>query len=254
MRLFLTLAACVLLVRATPAAGCSLPLKNMTIETVRIDGRGPFRFLLDTGASMTVVDSRLGIAASSPVEALTTSGPVLVGRGIASIEAGSIAAAGLDVLVMDLPRLPSHGRIDGILGMNFVKGRSFLLDRRCLHVDAPPIEGKELPAQEVASRVAITMDGASFVLDSGASFPVLMTARARRLAARTGTVEITTASGRQLTERARFRNREAVFAPPTGDPREDGLLPVTMFRRIWVEAGRRWVIVEGGNEPLAPGP
>ena len=224
-----------------------MALQNMTIDPVRIAGRGPFRFLLDTGASMTVVDSRLGIAGSSPVEALTTSGPVRVTRGIASIEAGSLRVHELEVLVMDLPRFPSHGRIDGILGMNFVKGRSFLLDRRCLHVDAPPIDGQELAAQEVASRVAITMEGASFVLDSGASFPVLMTERARRLAVKSGTVEITTASGRQVTERARFRNRDAVFAPPTGDPREDGLLPVTMFGRVWVDAARTRVIVDGGD-------
>ena len=192
---------------------------------------------------MTVIDARLGIAGSEPVQALTTSGPVRVMRGVAAIAAGSVAATDLEVLVMDLPRFPSHGRIDGILGMNFVKGRSFLLDRRCLRLDAPPIEGEELAAQEVASRVAIAFEGASFVLDSGASFPVLMTERARRLAVKTGTVEITTASGRQRTERARFRNHDAVFAPPTGDKREDGLLPLTMFARVWVDASRRRVIV-----------
>ena len=201
---------------------------------------------------MTVIDAKLarklGLETGPAVDAISTSGPMTVAQSTADIRAGSIAIDDLPVLIADLPRFPTHGRIDGLLGMNFLAGRSFLVDlqRRCLDVDADSIPGTEMPATVVADRIAVQLHGVSFILDSGASFPVLMSERARGLAVRDGDLEMTTAGGRTRTTTATarvFGNRRAIFAPPTGHPREDGLLPLALFRAVWVSADRARVVL-----------
>ncbi|HEX6178451.1 MAG TPA: aspartyl protease family protein [Thermoanaerobaculia bacterium] len=253
-----------LVVAVTDVLACSVPLKSTRTSftaSVTVEGEGPFRFLVDTGSSLTVIDralaQRLRLPSGKPIEAITTSGAASVVRStVTELRAGSLIVANLPVLVTPLPHFPSHGRVDGIVGMNALANRSFVLDveRRCLDIDAIEPEGTTLAAREVASRVTIAIDEVNFVLDSGASFPVLMTLRARALGVRNGASHVTTAGGVHAMESARIpelragnvrlRDLDAVFAPPTGDPREDALLPVTAFRRIYVDAARTRVILQ----------
>src|SRR5687767_4258212 len=122
MRAFATLI--LFLIPGIAGAGvCPIPLeptRTSFVTKVWIEDRGPFRFLVDTGTSVTVVTPSTGLEPSKTVEALTTSGPVEIAETVASsLRAGDIEVADLRVLIADLPRFPSHGRVDGILGMNF---------------------------------------------------------------------------------------------------------------------------------------
>ena len=247
--------------RPEALAVCMIPLEPTRtgfVANVRVDGRGPFRFLIDTGTTVTVVSPSVGVEPNAAAEAMGTTGLIAVREGIARVfRAGGVEVHSLRVLVADLPRFPSHGRIDGILGMNFMEGESVLLDvrRRCLSVGSGRIEGGTLmEAEEVAGRVAVRADGLRLVLDSAASYPVLMSRRARSLATVTGTFEMTSAAGRARTESGTvgllrigdivLRDLDVALIDGA-DPREDGLLPLTMFTTVFIAADRRTVTING---------
>jgi predicted aspartyl protease len=230
------------------------------VTAVWIGDKGPFRFLFDTGATTTVIDRSLarslGLQVTGTLAAVSTTGAVSVEESIVGeMRAGKIILHHSPVLIAALPRFPSHGDLDGILGMSFFADHSVLIDvrRRCVEMGvAPPRGGVRVDARNVAGRVAIDIEGLSFVLDSGASFPVLMSARARSLAVQGEPMDVTSAAGRQRTRsatipvlrigRKTFRDVAVALAPHT-DPREDGLLPVTAFESVYIAGDRENVVI-----------
>lgn len=260
-RPLLTFLLC-LAVREACAAGCAIPLqptRTAFVTAVWIGSHGPLRFLVDTGATTTVVErsvaDQVGLRPSRVIAAITTTGTVDVQEAtVEELRAGEVTVARMPVLIAALPRFASHGHLHGILGMNFFAGRALLIDlrRRCLDVDVAAPRGTILEAHEVAGRVAVEVEGLSFIVDSGASFPVLTSARARALAVEDGAFDLTSASGRQRARTATlsvlriggttFRDLAVALASGT-DPREDGLLPITLFRSVYIAADRKVVVV-----------
>lgn len=255
--------------RNEAAAVCAIPLEPTRaafVAQVRIDGRGPFRFLIDTGTTVTVVTPAIGAEVTRTVEAMSTTGPMVVREArIRTLQVGNIEVHSPHVLVTELPRFPSHGRIDGILGMSTMEGKSVFLDvrRRCMSIGAGPVQGgTSIQAEEVAGRVALRVDGMRLVLDSGASYPVLTSPRARSLASVTGSFEMTSAAGRsratsgtvRLLRLGKVVLRDIDVALIDGtDPREDGLLPLTMFTSVFIAADRKAVTLNG-HSPEEGGP
>jgi predicted aspartyl protease len=101
-----------------------------------VDGHGPNTFVLDTGASITVISpalaARLSLATTA-AEAMTGAGGTLqatIGR-VASLAVGTAALPDLTVTVADF--LGQLGRtvdapLDGILGYNFLRHVRVTLD------------------------------------------------------------------------------------------------------------------------------
>ena len=244
-------------------AACTIPLeptRTSFVTTVRVGASRPLRFLVDTGASVTVIDRsvarELRIQPEKNVTAVSTTGTVETeGAILDDVRTGSLTVARTPALVTELPTFVNHGRLDGILGMSIFAGRAVLFDvrRRCVELDSAPPRGVPLLAHEVAGRVAIDVGGLNFILDSGASFPVLMSPGARALAATTGIVEITSAAGSRRVSTATipilriggvaFHDVAVAFAPAR-DEREDAILPVTLFGSVYIAAGRDVVIIE----------
>ena len=252
-----------LLVREAVALGCPIPLeptRTAFVTAVWIGDDGPFRFLVDTGATTTVIDrslaGRLGLPVTGILAAVSTTGALRVEESIVGeLRVGRISLRHSPVLIAALPRFPNHGHLDGILGMSFFADHSVLIDvrRRCVELGvAPRRGGVTLDARDVAGRVAIDIEGLSFILDSGASFPVLMSARARSLAVPGEAMDVTSAAGPQRMRSATipvlrigrkiFRD-VAVALAPHADPREDGLLPVTAFESVYIAADRENVVI-----------
>ena len=250
-----------------PGSGtsCDVPLqptRTSFTTSVRIAGSAPLRFLVDTGTSITVIDrdvaARLQIGTAGELSAISTSGTMQVTRGVVeTLAVGPIVRRDVGVLIASLPRFRNHGHLDGILGMNFFTGQSVLLDgrRRCLTLGADRVEGgTTYDAQEVAGRVSVHIGDLNFVIDSGASFIVLLSDRAKALAVVDREAEVTTANGSDVSEAGTIgslrlggrtmREVPAVLARSTGDPREDGLLPVTLFAAVYFDAARTHVIVK----------
>jgi predicted aspartyl protease len=260
----LKIVALCLLVRGTALAGCAVPLeptRTSFVAQVRVGVHGPFRFLVDTATSVTVVDSnvakQLDISSSGSTQALSTTGPMDVHRGvIEDMQVGNVTRSRLPVLIAPLPIFKSHGRVDGILGMDFLAGHSVLLDirRRCLDLDVEVTGGTTIETEEIAGRVALRQSGLNFVLDSAASFTVLTSARAAKLAFREQTIELTSAAGRQnvpsatipLLKLGDIVIRDLPAAIIAGrNLSEDALIPVTMFSSIFIDASRRFAVLNG---------
>lgn len=153
-----------------PATGCAVPLPQddarpaearpgevglkyvgpgdaaLTVP-VSINGQGPFTFVLDTGATLTCVDTELARKLELPDQpGVTGRGATLGGAGgmrlvsFESLQVGSASATDLMGCVLDLQQLEVIGKdIRGLLGLNFLRSYRVLLDfpRKTLELQTP---------------------------------------------------------------------------------------------------------------------
>jgi len=104
------------------------PSKPLLLITVNLNGQGPFRFILDTGASMTIltpeVAHRAGVSATKSAEGHGAGGKIAVALAtVASFAVGGAVQKNLDVAITDLASLSAvtGTALDGIIGYNFLK-------------------------------------------------------------------------------------------------------------------------------------
>jgi len=123
------------------------PGEMAIVVPIRIDGRGPYPFIVDTGATFTCVDQAL----AEELELEDLPGTVGVGTGIGgggalrivrieSIEVGTARATGIPAAVIDLGNFKSTGvDVRGLLGLNVLKNYrvTFDFERRAMRLDAP---------------------------------------------------------------------------------------------------------------------
>jgi hypothetical protein len=233
----------------------------LIVSSVYLNGEGPFRFVLDTGAQSSAirvgVAERLGIRPEARVEQVTMAGAAWVPTGRARAIAvrtesgGSVAGADMEVLLGGIEAvLKADRRADGVLGHDFLLGRNYLLDYaagRLVFDPVPPRPlGERLPFRIHEGRILLEAEVAGkkrgLVLDSGAPalilFDVPILARGRAsFTTNVGTV------GAAMAEEIVTIGRLAVVRLPAMSIRcgercrpSDGVLPAAAFRRIYVNA------------------
>ena len=114
-------------------AGGSQPV---IIVPVSINGRGPFQFILDTGAGLSLLApymaSRFGIVATEFHEARGAGGAVKIGLcRVASHQVGAAERTNLKLGITDeLHRIGTRvgARVDGDLGFNFLSAFEATID------------------------------------------------------------------------------------------------------------------------------
>lgn len=106
------------------------------ILPVHVNGQGPYRFVLDTGATYTCVSNELADELSLPV----ARGQIGMGAGVGgagrmqlvtvdSLRVGSARAEDLSACALDLSSAQSIGiDFDGLLGLNFLREFRTVLD------------------------------------------------------------------------------------------------------------------------------
>ena len=116
-----------------------------SVIPVQINGTGPYKFVLDTGATLTCVDEGLA-------ERLELPKPVgMIGYGstvgetgtvglhqITTLTVGNATASKLTACALDLQRMRQVGlEVEGLLGLNFLKAFRVSLDfdRRVLTLE-----------------------------------------------------------------------------------------------------------------------
>jgi predicted aspartyl protease len=241
------------------------------VVPVTLNGQGPFRMLLDTGATHSAITEDVVEALGSQVVARTNvispTGSAL--RPIASINALEIGPIRVDLI---LPSVAPRGSFDrkanikGLIGQDVLAGLRYTLDfkRRVIewHDRAPRKDGIEVTLSFEHGRFMASLPQESETLrlvpDSGAGALVLFQTPSRRkiTTAETGeTVELSTGTGARPVRVVRvralwvgkrvMRNLQAVTIDdddvhPAGG---DGLLPLHIFERVTFDGPARLLIL-----------
>jgi len=222
---------------------------------VFLNGQGPFRFLLDTGAQTNQVEAalarRLGLVPSYQVVLATASGTTRVPGGrVAEVTLGEATAADQELLFTSLDGVHALAPdIQGVLGQEFLSRFDYLLDfrgRRLVFSAAAP-DGTRIPARVIDGRMAIETSYGDLVLDSGTQALVLFhtpvssaPGETIRTASGAGKVSMVQAVRVRIGARS-YRPAMAAVATNPAAP-EDGLLPASLFGSIFVSNSAHYVI------------
>ena len=109
---------------------------SLIVVPIRVNDRGPYNFLVDTGAQISTVDSTLASELHLQIQGTAgVSGAITHSRRNLAIldlvAAGKKSVAGLAVVIQDLSQLKAvDPHISGILGDNFLERFDLLIDNR----------------------------------------------------------------------------------------------------------------------------
>lgn len=259
----LTLAACV--------AGQTVPIAVhdvLAIATVRLNGQGPFRMLIDTGASssslLPEVAAALHLRAEYRVIDVTPAGERMIpGTRSVRVEIGSRTEDGVEFVWQESSELEAAGlHLDGVLGQSFMSRFDYLLDYKSKRLAMEgegergiEATGKRIPFESAAGRMmlpAMSPDEGSIrlVLDSGASHVLLW--RTLAPGASSAFTDLIAMNGRRAASLMRipllvvaghaFQGLNAVVLPRSKiQQKEDGLLPAALFRSVYVSNSQGYV-------------
>jgi predicted aspartyl protease len=240
------------------------------VLAVRLNGRGPFRLLLDTGSTHTAVSARTAADIGAPVVARTSTGSAagsqdtLVVR-IDSLEVGPIGHRELLASIVELDHIAGEGGLDGVIGQDALASLRYTIDFRQRRIvwwpGEPGVRGVSVELQWNLGRFVMSLPQPQSVLrlvpDTGAAslllftpdrgLPVTELPTPATLTTMSGAREVRLARVRELhVGSLRLRDLPAVLAErddsePAGI---DGLLPLQLFDRVTVDGPRKRMIVE----------
>lgn len=255
-------------------------VQNQIVVQVTVNSAGPFDFILDTGASSTVIDSELAKQLSlSSIErssVFTVAGSKTVPRyRLESLALGPKSAQNLMVLSADLREIRKiSSKMRGVLGQNFLSEFDYILNYREQRIEfeengdfANALIGARLPVDRERGRVLIRTQPSSpqkqasiLVMDSGTSTVVVF-----KVAPQVSDLEIDldlgagifiwTAAGTGRVSTGRLRKLRIgdekfpelpvmiVENPAAASRPENGLLPTSLFRSIYFNNSHNFVIL-----------
>lgn len=172
---------------------------------VYVEEKGPYEFILDTGASHCLISPELALTLGTKIEsekdAMGAGGPVKLKLGrVSSIVVGAAQCSNVQVAITDeLRRIGAaiQSRVDGDLGFDFLKNFVLIIDyRKCVLRLVPPSDSaqpgsmsfKLASASKPLILVPAIVNGEGpfqFALDTGASKTMLSMQLAQRLALQT---------------------------------------------------------------------
>lgn len=120
----------------------------IVLECVKVNGKGPYTFLLDSGASETIVmpDAARDLGLKGQMVPSETVGQVeKVKLDVLSV--GEAQVRGLDICVYDPPqarplKAANGGKLDGLLGRSFFDKFLLTVDYRSKQIKLQPIDSK----------------------------------------------------------------------------------------------------------------
>ena len=279
----LTLAVCLLTVTAAvlapPAAGVRVPLEldrwGRGFVRVYIGSAGPYRFLLDTGSTMSAVSgevaSRLELmdAGRIATRSLGRSGSARLVH-VPPVQLGARRFMLRWMIVLEKDRLDSSGGLDGVVGQDLLGQLDYLIEpaSKTLWIDPPAtilrgLTGVRVPLHGVSRPLAVIANTsrAEWGIDTGASHPVIFRDGIARSVG--SSVDAITPAGRHRVDRLApasidvggqwFSWDDAVFQRRP-DRAEHGLLPLSMFDAIYVSNRDRYALLTPRRSRKVPRP
>jgi hypothetical protein len=230
------------------------------VDGVYVNGHGPYRFLVDTGANVNLIDSgvarKIGMTANFHVDLASAAGKT----GTAGSDGNTIAldtatAEKQRFLLSDLGALhTSMPDVQGVLGEWFLAQFDYRLDLRSRELDFYPQErsGTRGRFRMINARPVVSTSLGELALDSGVDRLVLFGFQpdgdndaGYELRTVAGVQRVCRVYGRPLLigER-RFASGEALGFPGRPEPGVDGLMPLSLFKAIYVSNSQGYVVFE----------
>jgi predicted aspartyl protease len=286
--LLLCLTKCSTAIAGDPSTDFDIHYKvfygSLILVPMMVNGFGPYDFVLDTGTSATIIDSKLAAQLSLPLLGRTTqfavqgSAQAPIAR-VNDLELGSAEVLNLAVFVESIAGVDHFGgNIRGVLGEDFLGRFDFLLDNRhhqvhleegvVAHSLVDDLEGERIPFLDPTSNRLLLSAKApevgpnelTFALDSGASTIVLFSNAHTRAWLLPRQDNGTSAMSSSLHTNARsidlhrlrtltlgqkvFANLEAAIPVSSPAQDSDGLLPTGIFRSIYISHSGRFAIFD----------
>ena len=249
-----------------------------TVVAVKLNGAGPYDFIVDTGATVTVLDTalfaELGLQAEGSSRVTSSAGLTRQIRSrVKEVALDSLSRENVAVVSVNSP-VAGHDypKVRGILGENFLRHFDILFDnqQRKMTLDAvadlaDSLAGERLPItfpalpreDENRYRPMVTVkveasEPASVVLDSAATELILLR-RGSQLQG-FGDSSVTTVNGRLTCESTRarvFLGKETVSDLPMVKCQSasvktnggEGLLPTAIFKRVFISHAGSYAII-----------
>jgi hypothetical protein len=239
-----------LIAAAAPLWG-AVPLRLVqgrpVVDGVFVNGHGPYRFLVDTATTANHLEPELaraiGLVATYRAELTSSVGKIsAVGSDQVAVELGDARAEGQRFLFagMEVVHQLAAG-IQGILGQEFLSRFDYMLDLRGkrLSFGAQEARGQRAPFRAMNGRAAVATSLGDLVLDSGAIRVILFGVDPEG----SGGGYMKTLAGSQLVGMAYRRlaiagrsvwSGDAVALPNRNEPGVAGLMPVSLFRAVYI--------------------
>jgi predicted aspartyl protease len=258
----------------SPAQGAATPFElgdqGGVVVKASLNGRGPFRLLLDTGSTHSAVSEAVAAAIGAPAVAKTVLGSATGGREVMVVRVDALVCGALVVRelmasVAAFDRLGGTDGIQGVIGQDALASVRYTIDfrrRELLWWPGASARGISFPLQGSRGRFVIALPQGGNTLrlvpDSGAATLLLFDPPKNlplTLLSQHGT--LTTMSARGTVRLARMRKLRfgaavlqdvaaVVVSRNRSEPEEtDGLLPLHLFDRVTFDGPRGLLILEG---------
>ncbi len=244
---------------AIPAPAVSLKINVIlgrpVIDGVYLNGKGPFRFLIDTGAQTNQVEARiareLGLAPTFRVEIATAAASAMTaGARISLVRLGSVTAADQEFLFTGLDGVHAlSGGVQGVIGQEFLSRFNYLLDfrgRRIVLGAPEPGGGIRTDLNIVDGRPAVATERGKLVIDSGIETALFFTASEE-----SGGRVLTAAGDAFVSAMKTFTFRiggrlytTAGASAGRGNLREDGIVPASLFQAVYVNNADKYIVID----------
>ena len=215
---------------------------TMVLRQVYLNGKGPFRMMVDTGATSCSVRpeiaAHLGANADYQVDQITASGSTRTAAMHVQVRVDDISDESVEVLVSNV----AITGVDGVLGQTWLSRHSYLLDFHNLRFvldSEPPEHGLRMGLRWADGRPGISarVDGVAqdLIIDSGAAALVLF--RPRKGIDRTNLItnqgSVAATLGTAIVQIGQGFKR-SIRTAELDQPYAVGLLPASAFRSVYV--------------------
>lgn len=241
--------------------------KRFVVVPVRVDGHGPYDFLLDTGSTTSVVHEKLGKELGlKPLQQTvirTASGTERV--PIARIGEMALGAQSTETVLVLVSKMDGVRKLDenirGILGFNFLSRFRYTLDYRTreLGFEDAAVTGERVPFDASGRSIVITTGDLRLSLDTGATRVFLFDARGLDIETNARAItRVSTNAGQRITKSGWLARLDigdvslsrvpVTLMPRTGlESRVDGLIPGTLFDAIYFDHENDFVVLNPGD-------
>jgi len=225
------------------------------VDGVFVNHHGPYRFLVDTATSANHIEPALarsiGLVATYRTPLTSSVGKILaMGSDQVQVELGDVRAENLHFLFagMDVVHQLAAG-IQGILGQEFLSHFDYTLDMRGkrLEFGKRESEGQRAALHLTNGRAAVSTNLGDLLLDSGAANVILFGVQPESI----DNNFLRTIAGSQLVgmvyrklmiEGRRIWSGAAVAIPDPREPGVDGLMPLSLFRKVYVSNSENYAV------------